>query len=188
MGIRTGTPAIGEYKWCALGNENTLENAPVREMFKNEADNFGHVSAPLAAVTNATGLLVVASNVTRDDLWFNHINLSLTKNAEIENAALLRQRDAEIDNFSAAQVYPNPFNPSTSIRFAVKEPANVTLQIFNIRGELVRTLIDGEYNRGVHERRWHGRDNAGNQVASGLYFYRLRIGNKMFSGRMQMLK
>ncbi len=188
MGIRTGTPAVGEYKWCALGNEGALENAPAKEMFKNNAANFGHVSAPLAAVTNATGLLVVASNVTRDDLWFNHINLSLAKNPEIENAALLRQRDTEIDNFSAAQVYPNPFNPSTSFRFAVKEPSNVTLQIFNLRGELVRTLIDGEYNRGVHERRWHGRDNTGNQVASGLYFYRLQIGNKMFSGRMQMLK
>ena len=188
IGIRTGTPAIGEYKWCALGNENTLENAPVKEMFKNNTDNFGHVSAPLAAVTNATGLMLVASNATRDDLWFNHVNLALTKNSESENAARIRQQEEEIDNFTMAQVYPNPFNPSTSIRFAVKEPTNVTLQIFNIRGELVRTLIDGEYNRGVHEKRWHGRDNTGNQVASGLYFYRLQIGNRMFSGRMQMLK
>ena len=188
MGIRTGTPAIGEYKWCSLGNESTLENAPVKEMFKNNTDNFGHVSAPLTAVTNATGLMLVASNVTRDDLWFNHVNLSLTKNSEIDNAVLARRQEEEIDNFTVTQVYPNPFNPSTSIRFAVKEPANVTLKIFNIRGELVRTLLDGEYNRGVHERRWHGRDNAGNQVASGLYFYRLQIGNKMFSGRMQMLK
>jgi len=188
MGIRTGTPAIGEYKWCALGNETALETAPVKEMFKNNTDNFGHVSAPLAAVTNASGLMLIASNVMRDDLWFNHVNLSLTKNSEIESAARTRRQEAEIDNFSVAPVYPNPFNPSTSIRFAVKEPANVTLQIFNIRGELVRTLIDGEYTRGVHEKRWHGRDNTGNQVASGLYFYRLQIGNKMFSGRMQMLK
>ena len=62
------------------------------------------------------------------------------------------------------------------------------LQIFNIRGELVRTLANGELQRGFYERVWNGRDLTGNLSASGMYFYRLQIGEKFYRGRMQMVK
>jgi hypothetical protein len=101
---------------------------------------------------------------------------------------LALKREAEIDNFAKVQNFPNPFNPATTIRFAVKEPAIVKLHIFNIRGELVRTLADGELGRGLYEKRWNGRDNIDRPAASGLYFYRLQIGAKIYQGRMQMLK
>lgn len=187
MGVRTDSPNIGEYKICAVGSENTLEAAVAKPLFKNNTDNFGHMSAPLAAATNATGLMIVAGNATTDDLWFNKIDLSLAK-ARAEQITLQEQLEAEIDNFKDAAVYPNPFNPSTTIRFAVQSPTSVKLQIFNIRGELVRTLANGEFNRGRYERVWNGRDSAGNLSASGVYFYRLQIGEKLYRGRMQMVK
>jgi hypothetical protein len=187
MGIRTDAPNIGEYKWCAFGNEGSLESAAPTVLLQHNADNFGHLSAPLNAATNTTGLLVAGSNVTTDDLWYAKISLGAPKSAA-PAAELQRQRETAIDNFAAAQVYPNPFNPATTIKFAVQEPATVKLQIFNIKGELVRTLADGEFSRGLHEKRWNGRDNTGRQAASGMYFYRLQIGGKMFTGRMQMLK
>jgi len=188
MGIRTDAPNIGEYKWCALGNESSLENTAATAMLKNSADNFGHLSAPQAAATNATGLMMIAGNTTDDNLWCTQINLSAPKRHEDLDAELARQREAEIEKFSDVQIFPNPFNPATTIRFAVKEPATVKLLIFNLRGELVRTLADGELSRGLYEKRWNGRDNAGRAVASGLYFYRLQIGAKTFQGRMQMVK
>jgi len=187
MGIRTSSPNIGEYKICGVGSENTLEAALAKPVFKNNTDNFGHMSAPLAAATNATGLMLVAGNTTTDDLWFNQINLSLAKEGA-EQIALQQQREVEIDNFKEAGVYPNPFNPSTTIRFAVQAPMSVKLQIFNLRGELVRTLANGQFHRGLYERFWNGRDNTGNLSASGMYFYRLQIGEKLYRGRMQMVK
>ncbi len=189
MGIRTDAPNIGEYKWCALGNEGALASATPTVLLQHNADNFGHLSAPLTAATSATGLLVVGSNVTTDDLWYAKISLGAPKNAandsELEQQGKL---EAQIDSFSDVQTYPNPFNPATTIRFAVKEPATVKLQIFNIRGELVRTLAVGELDRGLYEKRWNGRDNTSRPAASGIYFYRLQIGAKVFNGRMQMLK
>ena len=187
MGIRTSAPNIGEYKICAVGSEATLEAAVAKPIFKNNADNFGHLSAPLAAATNATGLMLAAGNTSTDDLWFNKLDLSLAKESA-EQIALEEKREAEIDNFKEAGVYPNPFNPTTTIRFAVQAPMNVKLQIFNLRGELVRTLANGDFQRGLYERVWNGRDSAGNLSASGVYFYRLQIGEKLYRGRMQLIK
>lgn len=187
LGIRTSAPSFGEYKICAVGSEATLEAALAKPVFKNNTDNFGHMSAPLAEATNATGLMLVASNTTTDDLWFNKLNLSLAKE-EAEDISVHEKTEAEIDNFKEAGVYPNPFNPTTSIRFAVQTPTSVKLQIFNLRGELVRTLANGDFQRGVYERVWNGRDHTGNLSASGIYFYRLQIGEKLYRGRMQMLK
>ncbi len=71
------------------------------------------------------------------------------------------------------QNQPNPFNPATTIRFELAEAVPVQLNIYNALGQLVRTLVDDSRGAGVHLVRWDGRDNRGNQLSSGLYFYRL---------------
>ncbi|MFQ5649312.1 MAG: FlgD immunoglobulin-like domain containing protein [bacterium] len=70
--------------------------------------------------------------------------------------------------------YPNPFNPSTTIRFALPEASKVKLVIYNIRGQLVRTLVSQPVAAGRHKVIWDGRDKSGLQVASGVYLYRLQ--------------
>jgi len=70
-------------------------------------------------------------------------------------------------------VYPNPFNPSTTINFAMPEAGNVTLRIYSLTGQLVKTLVDGKMRAGRHNVSWNGRDQAGAVVASGIYFYQL---------------
>jgi len=188
MGIRmASTPNVGEYVVVPFGQESTIVDAFATVFMKNATHNFANLSAPATPVTSATGLLMVAGNTTADDLWFSRIALGLAKAAEAEVVST-SQQEAEIDGFTAASVYPNPFNPSTTIRFAVKEPAHVKLQIFNLRGELVRTLARGEHQRGMHEKLWSGHDNHGNLIASGVYFYRLQIGEQLYRGRMQMIK
>jgi hypothetical protein len=69
--------------------------------------------------------------------------------------------------------YPNPFNPTTTIKFGLKEDSNVSINIYNIKGAVVRTLVDGEMNKAYHEIIWDSKDNAGKQVGSGLYFYKM---------------
>jgi hypothetical protein len=71
---------------------------------------------------------------------------------------------------------PNPFNPVTTIRFEVAKTAPVEIDVFDIRGRLVRSLVRETKAPGAHEVTWNGRDDGGNAVSSGVYLYRLRIG------------
>lgn len=74
------------------------------------------------------------------------------------------------------RIGPNPFNPKTTIEFVLTRPNMAQLNIYNLRGELVRQLVNGPLAAGVHPFDWEGTDDFGNQVASGTYFARLRIG------------
>jgi hypothetical protein len=69
--------------------------------------------------------------------------------------------------------YPNPFNPSTTFKFSLAATAVVELQIYNLKGQLIRTLVDEELEPGFHDVTWHGDDNNGKQAASGIYFVRI---------------
>jgi hypothetical protein len=71
------------------------------------------------------------------------------------------------------QNFPNPFNPTTVIRYELAGPARVSLKVYDVRGALVRTLEDRNLPAGRYEVGWHGIDNRGSSVASGIYFYRL---------------
>jgi len=73
--------------------------------------------------------------------------------------------------------YPNPFNSSTVIRFALPESRDIELSIFNLTGQQVETLVQGMRNAGTYTLRWDGRDDDGRQLASGVYLYQLRTGD-----------
>ena len=75
--------------------------------------------------------------------------------------------------FALAQNYPNPFNPSTRIAYVLPEQANVKLKVFDVLGQEVKTLVNTVQNAGAFEQIWDGRNNAGIQVASGMYYYHL---------------
>jgi hypothetical protein len=85
--------------------------------------------------------------------------------------------------------YPNPFNPSTTIRYSLASDAVVALDIFNILGQHVRTLVSGQLMpAGAYEATWDGRDSQGNVVGSGTYMYRLIAGDFTETRKMIMLK
>lgn len=81
--------------------------------------------------------------------------------------------------YSLSQNYPNPFNPTTVIRYQLAadcgRPSAVTLQVYNILGQEVRTLVDGKQPAGNYQVLWDGRDGLGKDVSSGVYFYRLKV-------------
>ena len=91
----------------------------------------------------------------------------------------------------ALQAFPNPFNPSTNIAFELPQAGRATLRVYNIRGQVVRELLDGFQDSGMHRVTWDGRDNWGRAVASGLYFARLQVvrgnGGKKFVAQQKLL-
>jgi hypothetical protein len=83
---------------------------------------------------------------------------------------------------------PNPFNPQTTIRFDLPEAGRARLAIYDLRGKLVRCLVDAELPRGSQRAVWNGRDDAGQPVASGSYFARLQAGGTLRTVRMSLVK
>ena len=85
--------------------------------------------------------------------------------------------------FALDQNYPNPFNPSTTVRYELPKDSRVSLRVFNILGQEVATLVNGEQKAGYKSIEW----NAGS-VASGVYFYRLEAGDFSASKKLLLLK
>jgi hypothetical protein len=94
------------------------------------------------------------------------------------------------DRFTLSQNYPNPFNPVTAIQVGV--PANFSgaaeLSIYNVKGELVKTLHEGAIKPGTHVYRWDGTNNYGRKVTSGIYFYRFICGTERMTKKMVLLR
>jgi hypothetical protein len=90
--------------------------------------------------------------------------------------------------FSLLQNYPNPFNESTKIRFSLQQPGFVSLQIFDLLGRKVRTLVSGHQTQGVKYAIWDGRDDYGKGVSSGIYFYRIEFENSNKTNKLLLLK
>ena len=83
--------------------------------------------------------------------------------------------------------YPNPFNPSTLIPYQLSASSPVRLEVFNILGQRVTTLVDGEQGAGAYVARWDGTDAAGGAAASGVYFYRLTVAGAHWTGKMVLV-
>ncbi len=112
-------------------------------------------------------------------------------------AGALEVRDQEEvavpPHFELSQNYPNPFNPSTRIQFGVGslkfgEPVHTALKIYNILGQLVRTLVDEEKAPGNYEAIWDGKDDSGKDVSSGIYFYQLKTEDYTSIKKMVLLR
>jgi len=94
--------------------------------------------------------------------------------------------------YSLDQNYPNPFNPSTSIGYALPVAGNVAVSIYDVTGRLIARPFEGEQDAGRHSIVWDGRNSQGNQVASGLYLYKLEAssedGSVVLSRKMLLIK
>lgn len=86
------------------------------------------------------------------------------------------------------QNFPNPFNPMTNIRFSLQDAGDVQINIYNIKGQQIRTLIDKKLNAGNHCVFWDGTDDIGNLVSSGIYFYKMSMDNYSETRKMILEK
>jgi hypothetical protein len=91
--------------------------------------------------------------------------------------------------FKLSQNYPNPFNPSTKIQFSLPQTEKVRLEIYDIQGKVIRSLVDYElYQQGNYEVVWDGSDNHGMRVASGIYFAKMQAGKFAQTKKMNLVK
>lgn len=104
--------------------------------------------------------------------------INLSRNIDligVPNTAITENHSATLpDHFSLHQNYPNPFNSSTTIRFALPITESISLSIYNLTGQKVTTLVNGVRNAGEYTIQWDGTNENGNQLASGIYVYRLK--------------
>ena len=113
---------------------------------------------------------------------------------EKELLNLLLQRTEEIGDFTPVidkvklhGNYPNPFNPTTKISFSIPDESKVKLTVYNIKGQKVRTLVNDQLERGMHDVIWNGRNANNKSVASGVYFYRLNVNKKTYKVKKMLL-
>lgn len=92
------------------------------------------------------------------------------------------------EGFALEQNFPNPFNPSTMIRYSLSEMADVKLSIYNMLGQEIRVLVRDARPAGIHHVEWDGRDAMGRHVATGLYFYRIEAGQFRSTRKMTLTK
>ena len=92
------------------------------------------------------------------------------------------------DKFSLGDIYPNPFNPSTTIEFAIPNENNLMIDIYNLRGQHVINLIDETIQPGYHALVWNGLDYAGRVVPSGVYFVKITFANQLMTKKVTFLK
>jgi fibronectin-binding autotransporter adhesin len=115
---------------------------------------------------------------------FGNANLNDGYSAAL-NSVTVREIPSE---FALSQNYPNPFNPTTSIKFAIPENANVQLNVYNMLGQKVRTIMDGMQDAGYYTVNWDGTNDLGSKVSSGIYIYRISAGKYNATMKMNLLK
>ncbi len=148
--------------------ENNIDQVPIF----CDTVNYGLAqSSPCAPANNSCGELMGAMEVTCDN------PNDLIELAEVECPA-----------FELLQNHPNPFNPYTIISYVLPHSQYVCIEIYNLLGQEVRRLVDGKQCLGSHQLIWDGKDNGGNPVASGIYFYRLESGAFEKTRKMTLIR
>ncbi len=110
-----------------------------------------------------------------DEYFFDNVMLELVPNEPAGSAGISGGQGINVTPtaFLLNENYPNPFNPTTTISYGVPEDASVLVEVYNLLGQMVVTLAEGVHQAGNYTVAWDGRDSEGNQLGSGIYFYRM---------------
>ncbi len=120
-------------------------------------------------------------------LGANHF-YTMTEGQGYTVVAVNSGESAAPQSFELRQNFPNPFNPSTTIRFSLNTGARIQLKVYNLLGQEVRTLVNQTLSNGEHTVTWDGRDDKGTVIASGVYIYRLTNGTSTSARKMLFIK
>jgi hypothetical protein len=131
------------------------------------------------------GFVMLPEGVTGTFIW-NDTSMPLESGMTKLGAAA--ENGGVPDKIQLGQNFPNPFNLSTAISYALPESADMQLVVYDLNGSLTRTLVKGDVNQGTHQVVWNGENGNGIKVASGIYFYRLKARNFVDSKRMMLIK
>lgn len=166
-GVNASLPEGWEIQWNVVNNELRVAMAGATPLPS------GSVAAIMVRMKSRESRL----NFSADAL-LNETSQSI---GAVEIAAVPTE-------FALAQNYPNPFNPSTTIKYQIANEGNVSLDIWNLQGQKIRSLVAKEQKAGYYSVVWDGRNEAGQTVSSGLYLYRVQTGSFVATHKMLMIK
>ncbi|MFC1539653.1 T9SS type A sorting domain-containing protein [Candidatus Latescibacterota bacterium] len=160
-------------EWLSIKNTDTAV-----DILKGERENkiiviFDVENAPI----NALAEIPYSFKDSKGNIWSYTVNV-----AAHTDGSGMEAFDALYEN------YPNPFNPTTTIKYSLKENKHTKLVIYNSLGQVIRTLVHDVQDAGIHSVQWDGRDDNARHVSSGLYFYRLETGSFVKTQRMMLLE
>lgn len=157
--------------WCYFDG-TLLTGSPIKDTnsTRNTSGGFG-----LYAFQNFSSIPGYFDNIVVKQLQ------PITAVEDLNNSALP-------DGYYLSQNYPNPFNPTTNISYQINQAQNVSLIIYDILGEKVKTLVSQYQSPGQYTITWNGQNDVGNKVISGVYIYTLKTGDVFLSKKMLMLK
>ena len=122
---------------------------------------------------------------------YENITVSPNQNTTVNFVMSPVSNEDEVIPVSATMLkgnYPNPFNPETTISYDIKDPASVRLNVYNLKGQLVRSLVNENQNAGRYRVVFDGRDEKGNPLASGIYLYRFTAGDYSHTRKMMLME
>lgn len=108
--------------------------------------------------------------------------------SDITSLEEAKQLSHLVKSFKLLQNYPNPFNPRTTIQYEIPNAGKVEVQIFDITGCLVKTIVSKNQQAGKHKTIWNGENESGQKIASGFYVYTIKFKNTILSKKMILLK
>ena len=176
--------------WC----DNDETDGPLHTSFKLGAS--GEQIGLYDRLENGNGLI--------DGLTFDLQNTDISEGRQIDGGlpwVLFDSPTPGVSNVAPAGVpsagsaplvlranYPNPFNPSTTVTFALPHSGHVRLSVHDLRGHLVALLVDDRKTAGTHEATWDGRDRQGRSAPAGVYLLQLKVAGEVRTGRMVLIK
>ena len=103
-------------------------------------------------------------------------------------AAINNQNQGKVTDFKLFQNFPNPFNPTTTLKYTLNKPARIILSIYNTLGRKIKILVNTHQNTGEYSVIWNSTDSSGKQVCSGIYVYQLQTRESILSGKMLLIQ
>ncbi len=184
-----GLDFLSGYNWIYNGGNSSIDNidpiSPAVSIFHNELIDYNcgiaYDSGEYKTIGTSFEITGLGGTNSLEDAVEGIINF-FEVNVESENNVVI------VDQYSLNQNYPNPFNPSTQISFIVNEYGHVKIDIYNIKGEKIKTLVDELCSPDDHQVTWNGTDDKGNSVASGIYFYKMKTDNYENIKKMILMK
>ena len=147
----------------------------------------GELAAPL--LEDSVAVMIYSWNVYASDPWDSTASLNGPRTLTIDVSGLLALDGIGLPEvFALHNNYPNPFNPVTNITYDIPEVAQVTLEIYNVSGQKVRTLAQGQHEPGRYRIQWNATNDYGNPLSSGMYIYRIRAGDFVSVKKLILMK
>ena len=169
----------GIENFCIAENNGDFTNLTTSLLDECYGERFGYFSKIEFVDINNDSVKDIVYSVSREKAIKVIIN-----DCEISN------KDDSVESLSTklSSNYPNPFNPETKIIYSMAKAGRAELTVYNIKGQKVKTLIDENVTSGEHSVVWNGKNEKGNNVSSGVYFYRIKTSDGVQSKKMLLLK